>query len=313
VLPRPTPLLIPIPSTATISQALELLTANNITSAPVLDIDTGWFYGFVDMFEFLGFLLRCFLLDTTTNTIRTINYESEWEQFARDLTTMQFRGQFYANCNVLLVKDFQKPAEVPFNVSSPLSSLLASFVKSHHAVVKNGINNTIVSRTDIIRYLAKNINHYNPDIRYSSVSQLNLPMARPLLTAPPTMLAIHAFYMMWTLKIPSVGIVDLNNKLAANLSLSDLKGLTQRNFISLMSPVGNFITGVVRNPKLPPISVFPSSTFENCLLLMTSTGVHHLWVVNKDLTPVGVISMGDIINVLDSKVWETLGIASQFQ
>lgn len=83
---------------------------------------------------------------------------------------------------------------------------------------------------------------------------------------------IQAFYQMLIKQAPAVAVVDRNNKLTANLSLSDLRGLSLQNFPLLMGSVADFILGTVGGrAKLPPVSAFPDATFETCLLLMTAT------------------------------------------
>ena len=124
-----------------------------------------------------------------------------------------------------------------------------------------------------------------------------------MLYVNPEVRAIHAFYQMWFHKVSGVAVVDGNGALLANLSVTDLKGLSQENFPSLLDPVLEFNDKQVVYKKITPLTVTPDTTFETVVLKIAATGVHRLWIVDKEKKPAGIISLTDVMNLLDLRVY----------
>jgi hypothetical protein len=198
--------------------------------------------------------------------------DQQWKSYGGDINMLEFKGTSFANTNVLLLQQNRdsRIREVPLNAS--LATLVQRLSFESRVIIDAGGNTTytLATQLDLIRFLAKNINHFEQQLTNASVASLGLWLKRNLHPIPPTKLAIAAFYLMWTNGLPCLPIVDTNNKLLANLSITDLNSLSQENFGSLLHPVGTFITEEVRNPKLPPIRITPETSFGNCLLFFCS-------------------------------------------
>lgn len=306
VLQLPRNSVVVIPTGATVKDALEILSTNNITSAPLYDFVNNNYYGFLDLQDILRFLIRCFINDSN----REIS-DDEWRSIGSQLTNLQYRGVYFENCNVMIVKGLEMgtstPIPPPIHFKAPLPTLLSRLAAYPHCVVNISANqSTITSQSDVIKFLASNITSYTPQVRYGTVSS-DIASNRPIAICNPDTIVIQAFYRIFKQGTPCA-VVDKNGRLAANLSLSDLKGLNLQNFPALMGSVSDYILGAMRvKAKFPPVSVRSDTTFEQCLLVMTATRVHHLWVVDNDNRPLSVLTTNDIIWAAGRSVWNFLG------
>lgn len=173
----------------------------------------------------------------------------------------------------------------------------------------------VITQSTVIQFLARHINHFGR-IATTTIEKIGLGYVTLLVSSivntmtdcfcsfqtvlyvNPEVRAIHAFYQMWFHKVSGV-----DGSLLANLSVTDLKGLSQENFPSLLDPVLEFIAKQVSDKKIPPITVTPETTFETVVLKIAATGVHRLWIVDKDNKPAGIISLTDVMNLLDLRVY----------
>ncbi len=113
--------------------------------------------------------------------------------------------------------------------------------------------------------------------------------------------AVHAFHTIHTNGISAVPIVDKNGVLVATLSVSDLRQLTISNFGSLMNPVLEYIAKNVK--KVSPVTITLKDTVETAILKLSATKVHRLWVIDDWGKPLSVISLTDIINFVDLRIY----------
>jgi len=105
---------------------------------------------------------------------------------------------------------------------------------------EKGVVTNIISQTDVIRYIYKHVESLGR-LRYQTVHQLELS-TKPVLVAQANLPALDAFRKMNEEKISGVAVVDsVDGRLVANLSISDLRGLTPSLFGSLALPLGEFL------------------------------------------------------------------------
>lgn len=105
---------------------------------------------------------------------------------------------------------------------------------------ERGIVTNIISQTDVLRYIYKHMESLGR-LRYQTVHQLELS-TKPVLVAQANLPALEAFRKMNEENVSGVAIVDsVDGKLVANLSISDLRGLTPAIFGSLALPLSEFL------------------------------------------------------------------------
>jgi len=117
---------------------------------------------------------------------------------------------------------------------------------------------------------------------------------------------MNAIKILASNNISAVPVVDEHGRLLANFSLSNLKGLQQKNFSELFLSVIDFLQLqriketenfiAINNVKsLRPQSCKPSDTFEATVYKLVATRLHRLWVVDSQMRVIGVISIGDLL------------------
>ena len=150
---------------------------------------------------------------------------------------------------------------------------------------------------------------------------------KPVITVPSTTSALAAFAVMLAAGVSAVGITSAaDGPLVANLSVSDLRGLTSDGWGALAQPVATFLLqkngevataaelserqvlvgrvsaesgGAAQEPAtiVPLHAVHPSTTFGELLAKFDARGVHHMWVLDDDQRPLGIITPTDVLKV----------------
>jgi len=256
-------------------------------------------YGFFELYDVLTYLMKTFVGKEPDSFITN----EQWRSFAGDLPMLSFKGSSFANHNILDVIGPQHQLQVlPLSIALP--TLVNRLTNEHRVIIDSGAQATysIATQLDIIKFLANNLNHFSPTTTKQTINDLGLGSHKKVYTVEESTLAIAAFHKMWLYDLSCVAIVNSCGELLANLSITDLKAVTQSNFGHLLDPVGLFLSTQVWAPKLPPITVSPSSTFETVLLLLAACKIHHVWVTNDKNHPTRVISAGEIVRFLDAEI-----------
>jgi len=154
----------------------------------------------------------------------------------------------------------------------------------------------IITQFDIVKSFYENLHEFG-DICDQKLSELSLGTT-PVICASLYECAAEAFHLMVTNNVRSIGIVNKTDEveeLVANLSLSDLKGLTEENFKKLSSSVFEFLLETQETPK-PIISCTQSASFQDVLSQLVDNKIHRVYVVDKYQRPTFVISLFDILS-----------------
>jgi CBS domain-containing protein len=105
-------------------------------------------------------------------------------------------------------------------------------------------------------------------------------------------------------RISAVGVVDQSGVLIGNLSISNLRGLSKENFSCLLLPVMEYLRlQAGEQAKILPYSVKSTNTFGDVVRILAEHKLHRVWVVDDFDRPQGLISLTDIMNVLDLRVY----------
>jgi CBS-domain-containing membrane protein len=126
-----------------------------------------------------------------------------------------------------------------------------------------------------------------------------------IITVPETSSALTAFRALFTHQISAVPITDSSQRVIANLSASDFRGLQLPNLDSLSNlllPVYEFLeTKVVRTPlqlKADQLRfVKMEELFEKAVRCCVDEGIHRVWVEDEEERCVGVLTLTDMLGV----------------
>ena len=120
--------------------------------------------------------------------------------------------------------------------------------------------------------------------------------------------AIDAFAHMHFERVSCLGVCDTRGRLVANVSASDLRGLTHERLETMASDVVEFVQGEPENAsdarnetnarKRKPVTCLASETVRDVLERMVSRRVHHVYVCDDERRPVAMVTPNDVLGAL---------------
>lgn len=179
----------------------------------------------------------------------------------------------------------------------------------------------VVSQSDVIKLLWNNRAVFGP-VLSSTIEALEMDDGA-CMTVSASLPALEAFGFMARDHKSSLGLVD-GGKLVANLSVSDLRGLTPEEFPLLLLPAGEFaavrngVAGVTKEEALagkrvagaaegnyaavfaasPVVTVKTTDTFETVLDALANKGLHRVYVIDANGTAVSIVTLTDVLRLV---------------
>ncbi|KAI9190802.1 uncharacterized protein BJ171DRAFT_46635 [Polychytrium aggregatum] len=177
-----------------------------------------------------------------------------------------------------------------------------------------GSSITMITQTDVIRYLYDMRSSIDVSavetifsLHASQVEELQKRQednkksnGRRVVAVPQNVSALAAFRIMYENMVRAVPIVDPHNRIIANLSASDLRGITPGKLDQLLLPVFEFLeTGIHREPNQLKADqlrdVNKSAQLGEVIESMIDTGIHRVWVTGYRDKIAGVVTMTDVL------------------
>jgi len=285
-----------------ISTAIEILSQKNISSAPVINSNTGQTIGSLDLLDLVTF--TCAKLGTEKLDI----YTSEKQALA-----------------------FSKPIADILNISgrnpwkcAMYKASLAELVEllserdCHRIVIKNEANDLVglVTQSKVVEYIYHHADKF-PELMKKKVSEL-WKMTNNVQTINCHKFVVDAFNCICEKGISGVAVVDDMGVLVGNISAGDIKRIQLSPPMQLVydiyEQIGNFLnlldtskmsiseknqkTFMAELPSFTPIYVTPENTMEEILHLLTLKHIHRVYVVESKLQqkPIHVLSLVDVIS-----------------
>ncbi|CCF55908.1 hypothetical protein KAFR_0A04730 [Kazachstania africana CBS 2517] len=200
----------------------------------------------------------------------------------------------------------------------------------------------ILSQRRLVKYLWDNARSFKDlePLFNSSLKDLNIGSMNnfsKIISIHGDEQLIMALLRMHNEKISSIAIVDSSNTLIGNISVTDVKHLTNTSQYHLLTNTCRHFISIILNKRglenggkdsFPIFHVYPSSSLARTIAKLVATKSHRLWVVkpsneseesidydgNKKKTGklVGVVSLTDILNILARKQTEHKEIDPHF-
>lgn len=260
--PAKPPELIKFSTAQSVGEAMKVLAAYNILSAPVSDAASGEYVGMLDVADILGgvvkgvypeLLEKGFLEQHKRLSISEL--QSVGVEFsARKLSNLVHGGDLWfkgdTESNLLEVVETGFRVRLPAKLHAPHHHL-----RVHHRVcvfdilpgeqtpdgpVPEWHITNVVSQTDVLRFLASQIDRLDPAFDHP-LSKLGL-VTQDLQTTTASTPTLAAFALMHKKGLSGMGVTESEGgPLIGNLSISDLRGLTPDRFGALALPVGSFL------------------------------------------------------------------------
>jgi len=291
-----------------VGDCLEKLDALQILSAPVLN-SSGDLIGVIDVLDILYFVIEMFPKDIPLADLSP-----------EDMKKVVESGSRFHNSTLkeLIGTSGVQPGNrhlFSVNRGSKIESVLELFYQGIHRVVVLGSDGktpiNIISQSDMLHILTQCLPYLDENVRTQTIERLHMVKSEPsdLNIATTNMKAIEVVQKLNPRdNIPhsAVPIVSPDGKLIANFSASNLRGINKNTFVSLLSPVldflsimsdtGRFTSIIEKRKALYPLHCSRYTSFENVVIKMIAYHIHRLWVVEND-KPVGVISIGDLFKI----------------
>jgi len=286
-----------IESGASVDQALHMMKQNNILSLPVFDPVGSQFIGILHMEDLLNYIAFFNfkdgkLSDTFENGKKPVS----------DIIGLAPEGK------KIWITD----------VTDSVNDVMEAMTKGVHRMlvrlplreppenIRPGFPETfseirLVAQKDVVRFLAERLEgkslhclRLNVD---RPINELNLTWSK-VLTMRDNESAIEGFQKMAREHMSALGIVDEKGELVANLSASDLRGLTSNLIHRLMMNVLDFLKESHRGNVPPVISVTDRYTVREIMTKMLAFNVHRIWIIDGyNMKPIGVMTLTDIISL----------------
>jgi len=272
----------------TVRQILEIMKTNRIISVPVQNQKTGEFLGICDMLDLVTFCTAKF---SSVSLLAEDSYR-QMEEFAEK----PVKHILHASGRNSLA-----------NISSkaPLNDLMIFLSKSHRVAVVNEKKEVIgmLTQSKLLEFLWKRKSDYS-DVMQEKLNKFQ----KPVESINMKKFVIEAFTKIWEKEVTGLAVVDDDGKLVGNISATDL-------LHTRVSPIGELIHDLyepiktfmnIRSdmndrvmmadlPETKPVAVMPADTLAMSIRKCLDCKVHRVFIQDNTRTPVGVISLTDII------------------
>jgi len=274
-------------TTDTPVQGFEKLLSHKIQSAPVFDVHTNKYTGFLDIRDLISFC--CFIHDnneSAENLLDIINYGVRMFKHSVEGVTVSYlsrRNPFHAVHQGTTLLEATK--------------LLIGGTRRIPVLNDGGEIVNIISQSSIVSFIAHNL----PDLENkftSSVAELAVGTS-PVLTVKKDARAIDVFRLMDSHHRSGVAVIDEYGVLVGNTSGHDLKLFIKNPSLSVLKlPIVTFLNQI-RQLQIdiisPAITVSDHDSLGLVIGKLAATRVHRLFIVDSDFKPIKVVSLGDVL------------------
>jgi CBS-domain-containing membrane protein len=277
-----------------LERALSRINTHNIHSLPVVDEDSsvGAVIGLLDVLDMIA----------------EISESAEGSPNARPR-----RNTLFTPIHEIMEKPFHRPTNLISTHTSLYDAVhyFAAAPGVQRVMIVNRVieEGTVVQQTkpeemvlglltqsDLLRFMAENFVWMKKEpIFQKTLQELNLGTRKPI-TVDQTKLAYQAFMEVHKKGCDGIAVVDSNGKLIANVSASNIKGMTRRNYQLLFRPLTQYLA---RDRKRGwwqlPLCTTLDTKLENVVLQFVAAKVHQMYICDEEGKPTGEVSLSDVM------------------
>jgi len=271
------------------------LILHNFLSVPVLQKTKLKWYGFVDIYDIVKFV---------------VNFFGETEELKKDQDFFKLaeKSEEFQKKTVNDIMTYPLSRRNPFHPVSSGYSILAAVEPLarerglHRVPVIDKDRNlqTIITQSQLIQIFAQNLEILG-DKKNKPISKTRqYPIE--VLSVTDKVIAMDAFKLMVEQNVSGLAVVNDEGKITGALSIRDLKAMSAdgRLFWRLYQPIREFLgkvnldTPAEARPRRV-VTVRPTDTLEAAIRQLAEKRVHRVFIVNSDMKPVGVLSLKDVL------------------
>jgi len=289
--------LVLVNSNQPIERALSRINTHNIHSLPVVDANSsnGAVIGVIDILDIISALSESW----ETNSTRSQRVQTLFTPISELLSSQKPHPPTHLmSIHTTLHDAIKQMATARINrvliVERPLDKIIIQQAGPEDVVLG------LLTQSDIIRFAAENLMWIKREPLFQkTLRQLSLGQRKPIIVQPDV-LAYQAFKEIHNKEgREGVALVDNSGKLIANISASNIKGMTRANIQLLYRPLTDFLA---RDRKRGwwqlPITTTLDTTLESVLLQFVAAKVHRMYILDDEGKPVGEVSISDIVRQL---------------
>jgi len=275
-------------STQTVGEVLRLLVENSILSVPVVERGdhSVRFIGFVDILDIEGLAVK--IIEETKSTLHEFFSNPFFEKPIRQAMNSTISYEW-------------KPVEETTNLLEILCAFQGKdLLRPHRLPVSNGDGRVIgvISQSDLVKMASENMHLLGNKIN-NTVEELGV--VHPVIAVRSTAKAIDVLSILFENRIHGVAVVDHStNKLIANLSASDLRGMRREDLGLFDKTVMEFLQSMnaKRGGMKSPVWCPPRSMLSQVITLLATQNVHRVFIADERQQVIGVVSLSDVITAL---------------
>jgi len=283
--------IITIQSSETIPNALKTLALHNIYCAPVLEGNK--IIGLLDLVDIVTFIVNIFTDEDlmATNFFSKLHMEQRW---------------YSEHTGEILNLSHKNPlVTVKMSDSLKLAVQFLHTKKCRRLLVENNEGKIagILTQSAIIEWLNSNLSSLN-EVGEKSIEGLG---SEKLFSVYYNQPVIDAFKLMSENRITSIAVLESNGKIFSNVSAKDLKVVVNNHdmFSNLFKSTQQFISLsrqlIYETEFAAAIVCHENDNVEHVIKKLFVSKIHRIYVVDSYFRPVRVISLTDILALVDSK------------
>jgi CBS-domain-containing membrane protein len=283
-------------SDQSISQAVALLRQKNVLAAPVLDVnapeDAAWldkYCGIVDMIGILFFLVDVMQQEKLRSLEKVLEHRVLDTTKVGDIAGTARWGPF-----------------VPLSMEDNMldAMLLMGKYGLHRVPVVMSPGGDIVhflTQSAIVDTLSRNMDQFKV-LAQQTLAELGLGNKVDCFSVRTDSMLREAVLLIKEKNIGAVPVLGMNNMVVGNVSARDLRTLllTPSMFHMLHEPIRTFLalsSSLEHEDKNPAITCRPEDTFGHVIKQLAATRIHRIYVCDKQIHLIRVLSLSDIFNV----------------
>jgi len=284
--------LLVLDSNTSLVDALKILSARNIYSAPVKD-KAGTFYGFLDMIDIVLFLVG--LMD------EKMANGKEFQSFLESVQELNLQ-----NAKNIADLSATNPL-IPLRSTDTIADALKIFEQTgtHRIPILKAnadvadIQN-VLTQIDVISWMATHIKSLGSN-RHKSLKEIDVSLKKVISVDLKTS-AFEAFKTMAEYKITAVAVLNPDGTLLSNLSAKDIKEVAPENLMMWMNKTALEYVQMVRskqvNVSYPVYACHLHNTLEEIVMKLSVLRVHRLYITDQHNKPIGILSLGDLFRLM---------------
>lgn len=276
------------------------LVQHKFLSVPVLQKTKSKYYGFLDLYDIVKFVVEFF-----GEQVETLKSSEDW--FALATSSEEF-------CKKTVNDVIRHPVSFR-NPFFPVHSGYSLFAAVEAMARERGLHRvpvidesrkliTIITQSQIVDILSKNLDIIG-DKKNKTVN-LTDNYFEDVFSVGEDSIAMDAFKLMVEKNVSGLAVVDKEGKLVGNISLRDLKAMSTdaRLFWRLYQTVHNFLLKIRHEDSgdrpRTIVTVKPTDTLETVIKKLAENKIHRVYIVDEAKKPQGVISLKDVLKEIIS-------------